>query len=348
MVRKEMMLSRIVIGIGILAAIGIGCGGGTETTETSTERPPVVVRTAIINRADFPVTVRIGGSLLGDRQTVIPAKVTTTVSNVPVRVGQSVKAGDLLVMLDPGGVQSQYNQAKAVFQHAEKQLKKMRNLYDAGAISETQLDGVETEYEVAKANFSAARRSIEIEAPFDGVVTDIFVRAGDEISPGLPLIDVADVKSLRLILEASPAQAALLKSGQSVRVVSPIDSSIVMRGNVYSVADAASRSTRSFEVECRFESPPRGFSPGMYVTAEIEAGIIPAALSVPSEALLYRSGRTMLYIIEADTAALLTVKELGSANGSTAVEGAIDSGQRVVVIGHKNLTPGATVREATQ
>jgi len=343
-----MMLSRIVIAFGIFAAVGIGCGGNTETSETPIERPPVVVRTAAVQEVDFPVTLRIGGTLRGDRQTVIPAKVTTTVLRIPARIGQAVKTGDLLVMLDPGGVQSQHNQARAVFLNAEKQLKKMRNLYEAGAISETQLDGVETEYEVARANFNAARRTIEIDAPFDGVVTDIFVRVGDEISPGLPIVEVADVSSLRLILETSPAQAARLNAGQPVRVVSPIDSTITMRGEIYSVADAADRSTRSFEAECRFESPPKGFAPGMYVTAEIEAGVLSSVLVVPSEALLYRSGKAMIYIIEADTSALLSVTELAAADGSTAVQGDISADQRVVVVGHKNLTPGAAVREATQ
>ncbi len=343
-----MMHVRFLIVVGILAAVGVGCGGNTETTETSTERPPVIVRTSIVDETDFPLTVHIGGSLVGDQQTIIPAKVTTTVTEIPARVGQAVKSGELLVMLDPGGVQSQLNQAKAVFQNAEKQLTKMRNLFEAGAISETQLDGSETDYEVARANFEAARRTIEIEAPFDGVVTDVFVRAGDEISPGLPIVEVADVTSLRLILDASPAQALRLKSGQSVRVVSPVDSTIAMRGTVYSVADAADRSTRSFEVECYFESPPNGFAPGMYVTAEIEAGIIPSALTVPSEALLYRSGKTWLYVVVADTSALVSVTELASADGRTAIQGNIAAGQRVVVVGHKNLTPGATVREATQ
>lgn len=342
------MRFQIALIFSVAGMVMIGCGGNNQTEGTSTVRPPVTVRTVAAEQMDFPVMVRIGGTLVGEKQTVIPAKVTTTVTRVPARVGQKVRAGDLLVMLDPGGVQSQYNQAKAVFLNAEKQLTKMRNLFEAGAISETQFDAVETEYEIVKANFNAARRAIEIEAPFDGVVTDVFVRTGDEVSPGMPIVEVADVSSLRLLLEASAAQVAQLEVGQPVTVASGIDSSVVMTGNVYSIADAADRATRSFEVECRFPSPAKYFAPGMYVNAEIETEVLSAAIVVPGEAILYRSGKAMLYAIVDDTAALITVSELATGNGLSAVRGDIAAGQRIVVVGHKNLTPGASVQEAGQ
>jgi RND family efflux transporter MFP subunit len=342
------MIYRIALLI-TAAAILVGCeSGNQETTSEPAQPTSIIVRTALVEQADFRVKMRLGGNLRGNRQTMIPARVATTVTKILARVGQQVKKGDVLVMLDPGGVQSQYHQMEAVFRNTEKQLKKMRALYEGGAISETQLDGAETEYEIAQANFNAARQSIEIESPFDGVVTDIDVRLGDEVAPGKPIVEVADINSLRLLLDVSPAQANRLKVGQPAKVISPVDAEITMKGSVYSIADAANRSTRSFEVECQFPSPSEGLSPGMYVTAEIETETLASALIVPSEALLYRSGKVMLYVVENDTAALLTVSELATGQGVTAVGGDIYPDQRVVVVGHKNLTPGALVEEAGQ
>lgn len=323
-----------------------GCGG-KETATDGAHTALVAVRTAPVQQGDFPRTVTAGGSLRGDRQTTIPAKVQTTVTKIPVRRGQTVRQGDLLIQLDPGGVQSQYRQAEAVYRNAEKQVKKMRALYQAGAISESQLDAAETEFEVAQADFDAARQTIDIDAPFDGVVADVLVRVGDEVSPGLPLVDIADVSALRLILDVPNDQAARIAKGAPVRVVSPVDSTQVMAGEVIGVADAADVNTRSFEVECRFTEVKPGFSPGMYITADIETETLRAAILVPNDAIIYRSGQAMVYTVTADTAALVPVTVIAVGREMTAVTGALQAGQKAVVIGQKNLTPGAKVREAT-
>jgi RND family efflux transporter MFP subunit len=340
-----MMIYRLAIMLALICVIAAGCGGGNADSNGG-QQPVVSVCTRQIEQVDFPVTIRIGGTLKGDRQTVIPAKVQTTVIKIRTRRGRMVREGQLLIMLDPGGVQSQYRQAEAVFLNAEKQHKKMQSLYDAGAVAETQLDAAETEFKVAKANFEAARRTIEIKAPFDGVVTDVYVRAGDEVAPGTPLVEVADVGALRLLLETPVSQVRRLTVGQTVRVVSPVDSGFTMTGKVYSIADAASTITRSFEVECQFPAPLKGFAPGMYVLAEIEVEKLSSALVVPNDAILYRSGKALVYVIDGDTAALVPVTTLASADGRTAVEGNLRPGQPIVVVGQKNLTPGAKVQEA--
>lgn len=342
------MKFRIFFTIGLAAATMIGCSRNSETENPSGQRAPVMVRTEPVTQADFPVTVRVGGTLLGIQQTSIPAKISSTVTKIPVRVGQSVRKDDLLVMLDPGGVQSQYNQSEAVFQNAEKQWNKMQALYDNGAIPESQYDGAKTDYEVAKANFNSARETVEIDAPFDGVVSDIPVRVGNDVSVGTPLVEVADIKQLRLIIDVPTSQVGHLKAGQSVEVRSPVDSTLTMTGAVYSVADAADQATRSFEVECHFANPKAGFSPGTYVIADITTKILDSALVVPNDALLYRSGKAITYAITNDTAQLVNLSVLAIGRDRTAVAGDIVAGQRVVVVGQKNLTPGTYVREADQ
>jgi len=334
--------------LSVAAVLMTGCSSNTETDNPSGQRAPVMVRTTPVEQADFPVTVRVGGTLLGIQQSAIPAKISSTVTKIPVRVGQRVRKDDLLVMLDPGGVQSQYNQTKAVFQNAEKQWNKMKALYDHGAIPESQYDGAKTEYEVAKANFNAARESVEIDAPFDGVVTDIPVRAGNDVSIGTPLVEVADIAELRLILDVPTSQVGQLKAGQEVEVRSPVDSTLTMAGAVYSVADAADQATRSFEVECRFSKPVKGFSPGTYVIADITTKILDGAMVVSNDALLYRSGEAIVYAITNDTAQMVSLSVLGIGRGKSAVAGDVTVGQRVVVVGQKNLTPGTYVREADQ
>ncbi|MEE9442629.1 MAG: efflux RND transporter periplasmic adaptor subunit [candidate division Zixibacteria bacterium] len=332
----------------ILTALVIVAGCLEQETNEIAEAPPVMVVTEKATVDDFSRTIKVGGTLKGDRQARILSKVIGTVIDIPVRTGQAVRKGDMLVKLDRGGVQSQYNQAEAVYLNAEKQFNKMERLFAAGAISESQRDAAETEYKVAKANFESARQAIEIKAPFDGVVVDIPVRAGNEVAQGLPLIEIANVSALRLILDVPTIQVGIIKTGQKVIVSSSQDNMTAMTGTVISVADAADWETRSFEVECRFDEPIKGFAPGVYVIAEVEIEILSNALLVPNDAILYRSGEVSVYAVYSDTARLISVLVLAGGESYSAIEGQIQPDDRVVVLGHKMLTPGAKVQEATQ
>jgi len=321
-----------------------GCLEEEKVVEKEIEAIAVV--TEDVDQDDFPLTLKVGGTLRGDNQSTILSKVTSTVTEIPVRVGQTVAKGERLIGFDKGSVQSQYNQAEAPYLNAEKQYKKMQSLFKAGAISESQLDDAEMQYKIAKANFESAREAVIIDAPFDGMVVDIPVRVGDEVSQGMKVVEIADVGALRLILDVPTSQVGQLRKGQIVRVASPLEKGATMTGDVMSVADAANTATRSFEVECRFDAPPQGFAPGVYVVAEIEIDILLDVLIVPNDALMYRSGKSQIYAVAADTIVMVPVEIKAEGKSFTAVDGNLEMSQRVVVVGQKNLTPGTKVKEA--
>jgi membrane fusion protein (multidrug efflux system) len=306
----------------------------------------VAVRTVAVDRASFPVRLAQTGTLKGDRQTVLVAKVQSVVTGVSVTVGERVAAGQRLIDLDRGGVQSQFTQTEAVFRDAQSQLDKLEPLYTTGAVSERELELARTSRDVARANFEAARQAVEIESPIAGVVTDLHVRGGDEVSPGRPLVEVADVKALRLTLEVPAGDRSQLKVGQPVRVCAPFDSASCMDGKVFSIADAADRDTRSFEVECRFGQPVPGLAPGTFVSAEILIRTLEDALTIPRDAVIYRGGGAFAYAVDADSVLLVALSVLATAGEQVAVAGPLLPGQRVVVAGQRNLTPGTRVREA--
>ena len=322
-----------------------GCTEAEVATEI-TETPSVAVRTMPVRQGDFPVNLELTGTIKGERQTVVPAKLSSSVIATNVRVGQRVTAGQLVLQLDKGGLQSQFHQTEALFLNAQKQLRKMQSLLDAGAISEREMDITTTDFQIAKANFDAARGAAEVQSPITGVITDLYVRPGDEVSPGSRLFEVADISALRLTLDVPTSQIARLRTGQPVSVHPPDTDADPMTGTVYSIADAANTDTRSFEVECRFANPAPGFAPGTFATAEIEVEILETALLIDANAVLYRSGQAYSYAITADTAALIPIEVLAFNDGTAAVIADLTPGQRVVVTGQKNLTPGTPVREA--
>lgn len=341
-----MRVNVFTIPVTLLILLPLACSKG-DSSNLAEESPAVAVRTAKVEQAPFALRTTLAGTLKGDRQTVLVAKLSGTVAGVSITVGEQVARGQRLLDLDRGGVQSQYRQTEALYRDAETQLGKIESLFAAGAVSERELELARTGFDVAQANFEAARQAVEIESPIAGVVTDLYVRTGDEVAPGKPLVEVANVGALRLTLDVPSSQIGQLSVGQPVKVCAPYDTARCMDGAIRSIADAADRDTRTFEVECRFAEPLPSLAPGSFVSAEVTIRTLPAALSVPDLAILYRGGQAYVYAVDADTTLLVPLDVLARDQGRTAVAGALSPGQRVVVTGQKNLTPGARIREAT-
>ena len=165
------MKSTPVLGHGLLAALAVtalslvlGCGPAKQKAEATTMNAGaevVPVETALVERQALAVTKSYIGSLEGEAQANIVAKISERVTAIHSSVGQSVAKGRTIISLDKSGATSQYFQAEANYKNAGKNLERMKALLAEGAISQQLLDATQTAFDVAKANFEAARSAVE-------------------------------------------------------------------------------------------------------------------------------------------------------------------------------------------
>lgn len=167
-------------------------------------------------------------------EATLSTKLMGTVTEVLVREGDRVKAGQPLVRIDARDLAAKRAQvgaglaeAEAVYRDAVTQAQRFRNLYAEDAASKAQLDAAETGLARAEAAVAQARAAVAeldavrdysvVRAPFDGVVTHRFVDPGAFAAPGAPLITVQDGRKLRIVVHASPGTLGDLSPGQEVR-----------------------------------------------------------------------------------------------------------------------------------
>jgi multidrug resistance efflux pump len=96
----------------------------------------------------------------------------------------------------------------------------MKSLYAEGAISLQTLDATQTAYDVAHANFVAARSVVELTTPIAGVVTAVNVNLGDLAAPGVALATVANIDRMKAIFSLNESDVAALAIGQSLNITS--------------------------------------------------------------------------------------------------------------------------------
>ncbi len=327
------------IALMVIAALALSCSG--EQVVEKAERV-TAVECMIVGQSDETITRTFTGSLKGEQQAVIYAKIAEAVENVNVKEGESVKAGQVLLTLDKFGPSSQYQQAYSLYQNAEKNFKKMEYLFGEGAISESQYDASQTEYTVSRASFEAARRLVEIESPIDGIVTSLKVSNGDNLSPGQQLATVASTAKLRVKFGVNVADARYLSEGSAVTIVADA-AETNGSGKVVSVAKSADPATRTVQIEALIDNADGRLKPGMFTRIVIVLDEVKSVVVIPRSAVLDLSDRSTVFTV-VNGQAVQKVLVLGlEMDGRVVVSSGLAPGDTLATLGQDYLEDGSRV-----
>jgi RND family efflux transporter MFP subunit len=245
----------------------------------------------------------ITGSVQPERLADLRAEVSAIVLAVLKENGDSVHRGDLLVRLDDTSIRDTQTAAEAseraavlADEQSKRQLQRMQTLRQTGLVSAQQLEDAESKADTAQSDREAARTRVvtarqqlqrtEVRAPFDGIVSDRKVSAGDTAQIGKELVKVIDPHSLRFEGRVSADSIGEVRAGQAVmfRVHGFNDHEYL--GTIARVNPAANTTTRQVEVLVTFNDPnDRPTVAGLYGEGRVETRRT-AALMIPPSALV--------------------------------------------------------------
>ena len=304
----------------------------------------VAVSIAKAQLTDIKLIKTFTGTLEGEDQANIVSKIPERITAVKVRVGDAVKEGQLLITLDKSGASSQFYQAQAGFLNAEREMKRMKALFDEGAISQQMYDGTKTAFEIAKANFDAAKNSVELTSPINGIIAAINPNVGDLASPGIPLITVASINKMKVLFNAGEGDIPNFAIGQQAEIFSELKPDLIQRGSISQISKSADIQSRSFELRASFlNTSDHWFKPGMFCRVNVELKKRKNILAVPSAAIMTVQNNTSVYVISQGKATYRKVAA-GITDGKyTEILSGLSEGESVVTLGMNNLKDGSVV-----
>jgi RND family efflux transporter MFP subunit len=274
-----------------------GCGKKHEQPAAPGESlPPAAVRVQKIEAVKQPVLEEVVGTVQPKLQAVIEAKVSGRITRLPVVLGQSVKQGDALVELATQEIQAKLDQARAAFQQAEVDFKRVSNLRKQEAATQAELDTAQSRYDGAKAVVAEAEALsgyAKIAAPFDGVVARKLADEGDLAMPGKPLLELEGRAGLRLVADLPSALARAVRSDARLSVHVDVLASD-LTGTVAEISPAADPASRTVRVKVDLPDTP-GLSAGQFgrLRVPVSEGTF---LFVPPTALVQRGQLEILYV----------------------------------------------------
>jgi membrane fusion protein (multidrug efflux system) len=347
MAKKLKMLSIFILNSFIFIQ-AIGCGAKNkedkkEITNTGGSNAVPILVTSVENQK-LALTKIYTGTIEGEQQANIVSQLAERIVEIPVKVGSIVNAGDIVVRLNKSGATSQYYQAQSNLKNFERNLTRMKNLYESGAVSKQNLDDVQTGYDVAKANFDAAKAAVEITTPINGVVTDLKLNPGDFASPGMTLVTVAKVNMLKIKLSIGEADIPYVTIGQKVKIYSELNPTIIANGKISEIAKSADLSTRTFEVKATFpNTKDQWFKPNMFGNAEINLTSEKVSMIIPRVSVLYTEQGPRVFVVK-DGKAYSREVNLGLQNDtSIEVISGLKPGDTIVLMGMNSLNDGSAV-----
>lgn len=319
-----------------------------------------------VARGNVNVTVQEVGSVEPLRKVDLKSKVAGQVSEVLVDVGSRVKAGDVLVRLDPRDAKRELSLAasrhqvnQALLHQASAQLEIKQKAHAQGALSALELATSNGDVRRLQAlmNVDAAEQAIlrdrvsytELKSPIDGVVLARSIQPGEMVTPGVaamvdgrPLLVVAQVEQLLVRAELNQIDVARLAPGHKVKVRVDALAGHTFQGEVYRMAAMAQRSERRkdsnlmvFPVDVRVDTHQPGadgLRPGMMADITIDIAAHDNVLTVPLEALVREGGKARVRKLDAAGKESLVDVVVGYQNERVAeIVSGIQEGERIRV-----------------
>jgi multidrug efflux system membrane fusion protein len=264
----------------------------------------------------------LAGSLQGRREAPIYARINGYLQRWNKDIGDRVKAGEVLALIDAPEAEQELQQARAAIEQirarlglAESSWQRAENLRRQDAVSQQDLDERRAARQQAQADLAAAQANVRrleqlqayrrVTAPFDGVIVRRNVDVGTLIGAGnnganRELFFLAQTDELRIDVAVPQASANAVRPGQAVEVRLLERPGQSFKGTVARTSGALDSATRTMQVEIGLPNPDGKLLPGAYVEVDLPLANPARNLVVPVAALQYRQDGPRVAVVRKD------------------------------------------------
>jgi len=311
----------VALAAALLAALLLARAWQGRAARAAAAHAAPAVAVVRVDREDLFRQISVPAEFRPYTEVELHAKVTGYVKTMKVDIGDRVKAGELLALLEVPELTDDLNHAIAVRQRAEADYRDAHLAYTRllavnqdhpNLIAQQDLDTAEARDATAQGSLAAARSDVgkyqtmvdytRITAPFAGVITKRYADPGSLIQAGtasnaqaMPLVRVSDNALLRLDFPVSVDYV------RGIRIDAPVSVRVdslggrTLEGRIARFSDRVDDSTRTMIAEMEVPNTSLEVVPGMYATVILKVDERPHALAIPIEALA-PGGRSVLVV----------------------------------------------------
>ncbi len=262
-----------------------GCSSNDKGSSKSMEQIqkeeglPVVVQP--VQLKEFQTYLTFYGQFKGLQETIVGAMIGGRIDKILVKPGTAVKKDQVIIRFPEDSPASQYRQAKSAYENSKKTYRRMKALYDAGEIAQAQYDGIATKYSVDKRNYETMKDMLELDAPYNGVLTELMVHEGDNVKSKTPLFTVAQLNKMKIRIWLSDTERMQIKKGMPVLARA---GGKTFSGKVAELSMGVDPMKQAFSADLIFDNKSREILPGLTANVKVvlykkeQAVVLPRSL----------------------------------------------------------------------
>jgi RND family efflux transporter MFP subunit len=376
-----MRVKLIVVGLAVVAGglwwwkrSPVDPAGTAPAAATATSGAALPVQSVGVVKAlkqDVPVRLEASGTVTAINSVDLRAQTTTTVAQVLVKEGQSVRKGDLLFRFDDRADRASLDKARAqllrdraTLADLERQHRRATELLAQKFVSQSAVDTALANLESGQALVKSDEVAVqaaqvqlsysELRAPINGRVGTVNVYPGSLVQAAAAapaLLNIAQVDPITIAFnlpesELAPLLAAARGGEMGAEALLPGSprGTPPVTGKVVFVDNNIDPSTGTIKVKAQFDNRTELLWPGQYLRVRVTLRTLKDAVVVPAAALILRGQDRSVYVVAPDTTAKQVPVQLRHSFGEMAVVEGIGAGDQVVVDGKQNLRPGTPLK----
>lgn len=373
-------MKRILIAVVFLVVLAAG-GIGYQTFVLKAAEPPakgasatpaVPVVVATVERTAIPERIDAIGTVQPIASVAVKSRVDGQIAEVKIADGQSVKAGDVLFVLDTRSAVAQLKQAEAnlardhaQLDNAKRDVARFKPLTEKEFVSRQQFDQVSTTAATMDANMRADEAAVDnlrvqltyytITSPIDGRVGVISLKTGNAVKANdtISLVLINQMKPIYVSYSVPqrelPGIRAALNAGKvPVAATAPADPSGPVNGRLDVIDNQIDATTGTISLKAVFENANERLWPGEFVNVQTTLRTDPNAIVAPATAIQVGQNGSYCYVVKDDnTVEYRPVTVSRTIEGQSVIEKGLTEGERVVTDGQLRLTNGSRINIRT-
>lgn len=362
----------------LVTAILVGAlfliSGCSAQMPTSAAESATTVNVAAAEARDIYGSISYSGRFKASREVQVLPQTSARIISINVSEGQGVVAGETLMTLDSSSLQASLKKAEAQvasakanqvtnqvkLEAARKSYERTKLLYDAGSVTQVELDDAKLAYdslnsgsvEAAVAEAEAALLSVQeqidytsITAPVSGIIGRIDVSVGDYVNTSNTVAVISDPQELKVEIMVGESDIAIMKLNTKVNVYVKSVGQEPFTGIISSIASVLAADSSMYPVTITLDNAKGEVKSGMYAEVSIAASGVQNALCIPLSSIIPDNGVNVVYSVTEENgemrAARVEVKTGINDGNYVQIVSGLKAGDNVVTLGNTLISDGS-------
>lgn len=305
---------------------------------------PKLVTTQKVVPTTFRRYAEIQGNVVPQTMNTISSETGGRMTRLTVEEGDMVNAGQLLATTDSEPLQKQLLELESALGLAKDVYERQKRLWDQEIGSEIQLLQAENNKDRLEKSMESLKSQIRksnIYAPISGVIENLRYEQGDVVPPGMPIMELLDVRKLKVVAEVPERYVGTVRKGEQVKIKIPaLD--LNQDGKINLVGRVVHPTNRTFSLETNIENSKGDIKPNLLALVAIqdfsEENSIVVSVDLVQQEI---GGKSFVYIVTEKTGNLYAkkvyVKTGESYDNTIQIKDGLKEGDELVILGARGL-----------